>query len=240
MTVGVASYLDHQRHLSSSLLTIAFLAVLPPLVAALRKLATRVGSETNCARCGFDMRATLDRCPECGCSAADQPPRTAIAGRFGPPLVALALIAIVALVHASTARYPRCGVLFAIGWSHNDRTRSPVAPETAWSTSIWVDDGALFLGYSPERDWFADTYPSQVADLAPPPLTGLGWLEPAFLKVPTATFGLCHLLRIPLWMVLLALGGGVWWWFSRVRSRGGFYFGRINRDPPVLATRAAR
>ena len=44
------------------------LAVLPALVAVRKLRSRRRGRQGRCAKCGYDLRATPERCPECGAS----------------------------------------------------------------------------------------------------------------------------------------------------------------------------
>lgn len=47
----------------------AALFAIPPMYIRLRR--TRVQAENVCATCGYDLRATPDRCPECGAIVGD-------------------------------------------------------------------------------------------------------------------------------------------------------------------------
>ena len=59
-------------------LAVTFLALLPMTRLALSIRRRRHGREGRCRKCGYDLRATPDRCPECGAAAPPKPtpPRT--------------------------------------------------------------------------------------------------------------------------------------------------------------------
>jgi hypothetical protein len=51
-------------------LSLAWPAALALVLPCVRALSRRTSTVNHCINCGYDLRATLDRCPECGTHAA--------------------------------------------------------------------------------------------------------------------------------------------------------------------------
>ena len=60
-------------------------AALPLARGALFIRRRRRNREGHCAKCGYDLRATPDRCPECGTATPQKPapPKTSISRQAG-------------------------------------------------------------------------------------------------------------------------------------------------------------
>jgi hypothetical protein len=56
---------------------IAFLTAIPPAVPLIRRRTRRNQREGTCPQCRYDVRATSQRCPECGLVMKEQPPKPA-------------------------------------------------------------------------------------------------------------------------------------------------------------------
>jgi hypothetical protein len=68
---SLGSLSSEQVYASVSDPLLASLFLLLPAVYALRRWRRRVGRrQGTCAKCGYDLRATPDRCPECGTAVA--------------------------------------------------------------------------------------------------------------------------------------------------------------------------
>jgi hypothetical protein len=73
--VGTISYFIPRRDVWVSDWAVVLLFALTPAAATLRWVVARRSRIGECSNCGYDLRATPDRCPECGTFVASRPCR---------------------------------------------------------------------------------------------------------------------------------------------------------------------
>ncbi len=220
-----------------SLLLLALVASFPPLASVIRHAARRQVATGLCQSCGYDLRATQVRCPECGHAVSE--PILLRVTRWRAGLVAFALLSAVAVtvlaIESLVGESPSRGMLFeAIYLPNPERPPGPDeprAPRRVPEAAVWVQQGALRVAETHFRSSQVFLPHQTIAKSTVPTLTGMAWLEPAYHRVNDRGRPV-HVVTLPLWLLFLTLIGGPVLWFRRIRRRGGFYLGRPTRDPP--------
>jgi hypothetical protein len=77
MSIWSPAYVNHERYISIPWWSV-FTATLIPSLLLLRRVRRelhrrRISRRGLCTRCGYDLRATPDRCPECGAKSVSTP-----------------------------------------------------------------------------------------------------------------------------------------------------------------------
>jgi hypothetical protein len=72
----------------------------------------------------------------------------------------------------------------------------------------------------------------RITDLPEARITGVSWLEPGSWSGTAGGLGAIHVVRFPVWPILLVLLVLPLFWFRTIRRRGGFYLGRLKGHEP--------
>lgn len=154
-------------------------------------------------------------------------------GLIAPALAAVAVLLAVVIVLATLAADREIIVsgvrtpAFNHSWPDEPRPRIRII-----ECALWVEDRTILLAETHDVTTTINIPVASLAGSATPPVTQMPLLEPTLRVIPDGDRNV-HVLRLPIWMTLLLLLGGVATWINRVRRRGGFYLGRLNPDPPL-------